>query len=135
MTMDQDRLNEIVRFLGENPTPPPGAPVTAGDQHVHIHYHQAPVNTAPVDQNPGQSVLEKYAPYYVMFLGGLVIIAGATVILMFAFAAVAMILLVLLGVVAGLIVLGIVGAILIRSWGESGSLRDLARAQAKQRRR
>jgi len=128
--MDQDRLNEIVQYLGQNP----GATEVPGGQHVHIHYHQAPVNTAPVDQNPGQSVLEKYAPYYVMFLGGLVIIAGATVILMFAFTAVAMILLVLLGVVAGLIVLGIVGAILLRSFGESRALRDLAHDKTRRRR-
>lgn len=128
--MDQDRLNEIVKYLGQNP----GATEVPGGQHVHIHYHQAPVNNAPVDQNPGQSVLEKYAPYYVLFLGGIVIIAGAAVVMMFAFAAVAMVLLVLLGVIAGLIVLGVVGAILLRSYGESGALRDLAREKSRRRR-
>lgn len=128
--MDQDRLNEIVKYLGENPT----ATGVPGGQHVHIHYHQAPVNTEPVNQNPGQSVLEKYTPYYIMALGGFVILAGGTVILMFAFTAIAMILLVLLGVIAGLIVLAAVVSVLIKSSGESRALRDLARDAGKRRR-
>lgn len=128
--MDQDRLNEIVKYLGENPT----ATNVPGGQHVHIHYHQAPVNTEPVNQNPGQSVLEKYTPYYIMALGGFVILAGGTVILMFAFTAIAMILLVLLGVIAGLIVLAAVVSVLIKSSGESRALRDLARDAGKRRR-
>lgn len=130
--MDQDRLNEITQYLQANPTLPDTVP---GDQHIHVHHHYAaPVITnAPVDQNPGQSVLEKYAPYYVMFLGGFVIIAGGTVILMFAFAAVAMVLLVVLGCIAGLIVLAAVVAVLLKTSGESHALRDLARSSAKRR--
>lgn len=128
--MDQERLNEIIKYLGENPATP-DAP---GGQQVHLHFHQAPVSTAPVDQNPGQTVLEKYTPYFVMFLGGIVIIAGAAVVMMFAFAALATVLLVLLGVIAGLALLGIVGVLLMRSYGESQALRDLAHQQSRKRR-
>lgn len=130
--MDQDRLNEIVQYLNANPTPPEEVP---GGQHIHVHHHYAApvISNAPVDQNPGQSVLEKYAPYYVMFLGGFVIVAGGTVILMFAFTAIAMILLVLLGTIAGLIVLAAVVTVLLKTSGESRALRDLARSSAKRR--
>lgn len=128
-----DRLDEISKYFSANPTPP--EPV--GGQHIHVHHHYAApvISTEPMNQNPGQSVLEKYTPYFMVFLGGLVIIAGATVILMFAFAAVAMILLVLLGCLAGLVLVGAVAAVIIKSHTEGGALRDLSRAQSKQRRR
>lgn len=137
--MDQERLNEIQEYLRANPTTPPGGypggvVADGGGQHVHIHYHQAPYNTEPVEQNKGQKVLERYAPYFVMFLGGFIIVAGGTVILMFAFTAIAMILLTLLGCFAGLALLAAVLVVLIKSSGESRALRDLARASSKRRR-
>lgn len=130
--MDEDRLNEITAYLQANPTPPEAV----GGQHIHVHHHYAApvISNAPVDQNPGQSVLEKYAPYYVMFLGGIIIVAGVTVVLMFAFAAVAMILLVVLGCILGTALLGAVLILLLRSHSESRALRDLARSAATRKR-
>lgn len=132
--MDQDRLNEITEYYRQNPTPPAQfSPGSGGEQHIHVHYHQAPYSTEPVEQNKGQSVLEKYTPYFMVFLGGFIIVVGGTVVLMFVFTAIAMVLLVLLGCIAGLIVLAAVVAILLKSYGESGALRNLSEA-AKRRR-
>lgn len=130
--MNEDRLNEITRYLQANPTPPQDI----GGQHIHVHHHYAPpvISNAPVDQNPGQSVLEKYAPYYVMFLGGIIIVAGVTVVLVFAFAAVAMVLLVVLGCIVGTALLGAVLVLLLRSHSESRALRDLARSASTRKR-
>lgn len=130
--MDEDRLNEITRYLQSNPTPPE----SVGGNHIHVHHHYAApvISNAPVDQNPGQSVLEKYAPYYVMFLGGIIIVAGVTVVLMFAFAAIAMILLVVLGCIVGTALLGVVLVLLMRSHSESRALRDLARSASTRKR-
>ena len=73
------RLNGIAEYYRAHP------PAETNDhaQHVHIHHHYAPapVDTAPVvQQNPGQGVLDKYAPYFVLLLGGCVILAIVAVI-------------------------------------------------------
>lgn len=73
----QARLNGIAEYYRSNPPA-----TTDHGQHVHIHHHYAPapVPSGPVDQNPGQSVLDRYAPYFVLLLGGCVILAIAAVI-------------------------------------------------------
>jgi hypothetical protein len=54
-----------------------------GDQVIHIHHHYAApvINTAPVEQNPGRDVLERYTPYFFVLLGGMIIVGGLAVIL------------------------------------------------------
>lgn len=73
------RLNGIAEYYRANPPA-----ITDQGQHVHVHHHYAPApvhqDTRPVDQNPGQSVLDKYAPYFVLLLGGVVILAIVGVI-------------------------------------------------------
>lgn len=66
---ETERMQEIVRYLqgGEVSNP--------NGQHVHVHYHQAPVDTRPVDQNAGQNVLERYTPYFIVGLFGCIILA------------------------------------------------------------
>jgi hypothetical protein len=50
----------------------------AGDQHVHVHYHQAPAPTGPIEPTrpAGMAALDCYVPYFLMLLGGMIIVAG-----------------------------------------------------------
>lgn len=52
-----------------------------GEVHVHHHYAAPVIDNRPVEQNPGQEVLERYAPYFILLLGGLVILAIVAVVL------------------------------------------------------
>ena len=60
--MDESRMTAIQKYLAENPS----LKETPGG--VHIHFHNGPVieNPNPVDQNPGQNVLEKYTPHLIL---------------------------------------------------------------------
>lgn len=60
--MDDERMTAIQKYLAENPS------VKDTPGGVHIHFHNGPVveNPNPVDQNPGQNVLEKYTPHLVL---------------------------------------------------------------------
>lgn len=140
--MDQDRANELQRitdYFRENPTAkmpdfPDGTP--QGGQHVHVHHHYAApvIDTSPVQQNQGQSVLEKYTPYFMVFLGGMIILTGCALIL-FAFAAVlAMILLVVLAVVLATAILAMVIAHMMKTHSDSGINEDLLNAATRKKR-
>jgi len=107
----RQRLGELTEYLRTQPLTN-----TDQGQHVHIHYHQAPASTAPVDQNPGQSVLDKYTPYFILLLAGCVILAIVAVI--------AVILLPM--VVTMLIAVAVcLGAVAVLALAVSGSLRNM----------
>lgn len=69
------RVDAITEYLQQMPT-------GSGEVHMHVHHHYpAPAqDLRPVDQNPGQNVLERYTPYFLVLLGGMVIITGCAVI-------------------------------------------------------
>lgn len=74
--LERSRVPEITEYLRSLPV------TTDQGQHVHVHHHYAPApaDTRPVDQNPGQAALDKYAPYFILLLGGTVILAIVAVI-------------------------------------------------------
>jgi hypothetical protein len=53
---------------------------------VHVHYHAAPIAPAPAPAVPtaGQQALDRAVPYFIILLGGVVILAcvGTVVVLM-----------------------------------------------------
>lgn len=87
--MDDARLNEIIRYTQtdlarrdlEDAFQSAGS--TGGE--VHIHLHAAPDPVATVQPATGAveqpDVLAKYAPYYLLILGGVVILGGLAVVL------------------------------------------------------
>jgi hypothetical protein len=74
---DRRRMGEITEYLNRELAAPDGrAPA------VHVHYHAAPQPPAapPAEQSPGQEALDRAVPYFVMLLGGVVILACVAVI-------------------------------------------------------
>lgn len=114
------RLRGIEKYYRANPP----APTTDQGKEVHYHFHQAPVDTAPVDQNPGQSVLDRYTPYFILLLGGVVILAIVAVI--------AVVLLPM--IVTVLIALAVcIGAVAVLAIAVGGSLGHLNKQKMDQR--
>jgi hypothetical protein len=78
------RTAEIVQYLKQQEVLP--YLTDPGTTEVHLHFHQAPqapavpADNRPVDQNPGQGVLERYAPYFVLGLFGCIVLAIVAVV-------------------------------------------------------
>jgi hypothetical protein len=72
---DRERMKEITEYVNRE-----AARREADSGTVHIHYHATPAGPAPVEQNPGQTTLDKYVPYFFVLLGGVVILACVGVI-------------------------------------------------------
>lgn len=73
---DGDRARELTEYLaGElarrGITGPGGAAPT-----VHVHYHAAPPAEAPAAPTGGQAALDRAVPYFIILLGGVVIVGG-----------------------------------------------------------
>jgi hypothetical protein len=117
--MDSKRMNEIMEYVQADVARRETVGAAGGE--VHIHYHAAPVviDPAPVNQNPGQSVLDKYTPYFLVLLGGTIILAIVALVLVL----LAPVLMAIMATVVGsLLAVGVV-AIAI-----SGSLRNVKQA-------
>jgi hypothetical protein len=112
---DRQRMNEITRYLQKDIAVRDGTGQTGT---VHVHYHAAPVviDPQPVDQNPGQSVLEKYVPYFIVLLGGVVIFACLAIVLI-------MIAPVLMGLMA--MAVGILVAVAVSAIAVSAAVRGM----------
>jgi len=41
-----------------------------------MHFHQAPVSTAPVDQRPGQTMIDRYFPYLLAIIMLMIVVGG-----------------------------------------------------------
>jgi hypothetical protein len=115
------RLNGIAEYYRANP------PAVTSDQgqhiHVHHHYAPAPAPSGPVDQNPGQSMLDRYTPYFVLMLGGTVILAIVGVIV---------VLIVPMIVTMLFAVAGCLGALAVLALAVSGSLGHLNKQRMDQ---
>jgi hypothetical protein len=103
---------------GERETP--GQP---GEIHIHHHYAAPVISTEPVDQNPGQSVLDRYTPYFFVLLGGMVIVGGLAVILVM----LAPVLIAIMGSVVALViaVTACLGAVAVMMIGASAAIKAL----------
>lgn len=112
---DRKRMNEITTYLQKDIAVRDG---TGQAGAVHVHYHAAPVviDPRPVDQNPGQSMLEKYVPYFIVLLGGVVIFACLAVVLI-------MIAPVLMGLMA--MAVGILIAVAVSAIAVSAAIRGM----------
>lgn len=115
--MDSQRMNEIMQYVQADVA----RRETAGGE-VHVHFHAAPVvsDPAPVAQNPGQDVLAKYTPYFIVLLGGSIILAIVAVVLVM----LAPVLMAIMATVVGSLAMIAVVAVAI-----SGSLRNLKQAE------
>jgi hypothetical protein len=99
--------------------------IPGGDQVIHIHHHYAApvIDTAPVNQNPGQNVLDRYVPYFFVLLGGLVITGGLAVIAVI----LAPVLIAVLGSVVALVIAAAaaVGAVAVLMIGSAAAIKSL----------
>lgn len=81
----EDRKDLLPRDTGQvmYPWPLDRLDTGAGAPQIHVHHHYAApvIDTRPVDQNPGQDVLDRYVPYFIVLLGGLIIMSGLVVVL------------------------------------------------------
>lgn len=76
---DRERMNELAEYV-QREIVSRGA--VGGETKIELHYHAAPVviDTTPVEPNAGDALLAKYTPYFVLLLGGVVILACVGVI-------------------------------------------------------
>jgi len=107
--------------------------VPPGATEVHVHYHQAPVTSGPVDQNPDTDVLAKYTPYFIVGLYG-VIICGAVVGLG------VLLVPVIMGILGSLVALVLsvaaaTGAVAVLMLGGSAAIRNMRETPKTGRRR
>jgi choline-glycine betaine transporter len=122
---DRQRMAELVEYVH-------GEIVSRGDHgtpKIEVHYHAAPVviDTTPVEPNAGDRVLAKYTPYFIVLLGGAVILAivGVVTVLLVPvlMAMVTMIAVVMLGFAVAMI--AVAGS--VKSLRQSASDRDVVK--------
>lgn len=131
---DRERMAELAEYV-QREIVSRGA--GGGETKIELHYHAAPVviDTKPVEPNAGQDVLAKYTPYFIVLLGGVVILACVGVIAVLLVPAL-MAMVTMIAVVMGSFALcSVAVAASVRSLRQSKADRDVVQTALKRRRR
>lgn len=130
--MEDDRLNELVAYTRRDLA---ARGVVPGDgSEIHVHYH-APAPVAEQKRSSGDELLSRATPYFVLLLGGCIVLAVLAVALL-------MLTPVLMAIMGGMVSLVIaaaaaLGAVAVLMIGGSAAIRNLRETHppAKRRRR
>lgn len=127
MDHDTPRVREITRYLQEeqNRTGAVTGWTPAGGQHVHIHHHYPAEPVAPAAVPDRPDVMAKYAPYFMLALGGMIIVAGIGVIVVFVLQALMGIMIAFATMAGSLAVVAVAVAVAARSLRSSKVDADL----------
>lgn len=104
---------------------------------IELHYHAAPVviDTAPVEPDAGDAVLAKYTPYFIVLLGGVVVLACVGVITVLLIPALMAMVTMIAVVMLGFSVATVAVGASVKSLRQSASDRDAVKTALKGRRR
>ena len=131
---DRQRMAELVKYVrGEIDS----RDHTDSVPKIEVHYHAAPVviDTAPVEPNAGDRVLEKYTPYFIVLLGGVVILACVGVVTVLLLPALLTMVTMIAVVMLGFSVATLAVAGSVKSLRQSASDRDVVKQAVKTGRR
>lgn len=131
---DRDRMNDLAEYVrgevaargGDGPVP-----------KIELHYHAAPVviDPTPVDPNAGDALLRKYTPYFVVMIGGVIVLASVAVIAVMLVPVLMSMVVMIAVVMLGFAVASAAVAATVKSLRQSASDRDVVRQAVKRRRR
>lgn len=131
---DRQRMAELAEYVRGEIVSRGG---DLGQTKIELHYHAAPVkiDTAPVDASAGDAVLAKYTPYFIVLLGGVVILACVGVVTVLLLPALLTMVTMIAVVMGGFAVMSIAVAASVKSLKQSASDRDVVRQAVKGGRR
>lgn len=129
---DRERMAAITEYLNHEL-----AQQSAAAPAVHVHYHAAPVApaTVPAAQSRGEVALINATPYFIILLGGVVILACVGVVTVLLLPALLAMVVMVGEVMAGFAICVVAIAASVRSLRQSRTERQVSASLLKNRRR
>jgi hypothetical protein len=127
---DEKRMAELAEYVRGEIVSRGG---DLGQTKIEVHYHAAPVviDTKPVELNAGDALLAKYTPYFVVLLGGVVVLACVGVITVLLLPALLTMVTMIAVVMGGFALSAVAVSASVRSLRQSAMDRDVVRQAVK----
>lgn len=128
---DRQRIAEITEYLGREL-----ASRTGEAPGIHVHYHAAPAPVAAPVAAPsrGQAALDNAVPYFIILLGGVVILACVGVIAVLLMPALLTMVMMIAIIMGGFALCSVAVAASVRSLRQSKTEQQVIKSVVKKRR-